>query len=133
MKLNNEGWGLSVLLAFIGVFFVAILLVSYISNKYGLGPNDTTNPINNSLLETYKGYETEVKSAAIRYQEEHYSNIQNDDSFYVNITKLDISNKILNSCTGYAKFGRSNNIYYYEPYLSCGNYKTSGYINGLGN
>ena len=131
MKLNNEGWGLSVLLAFIGVFFVAILLVSYISNKYGLGPTDTTAPVNNSLLETNKGYETEVKSAAIRYQEQHYPNIQNNDSFYVNIKNLDISGKIVDSCTGYAKYGRSNDIYFYEPYLSCGNYKTSGYISGL--
>lgn len=129
MKLNNKGWGLSVLLAFIGVFFVAIILISYLSNKYGYGPTNTssTNPTN-TLVEKYRGYETEVKEAAVKYQEEHYPNIDNGDQFYINISKLNIGSYIKSSCTGYVKYGKTNDLFYYDPYLKCGDYETNGYI-----
>lgn len=36
-KLNNRGWGLSVLLAFIVVFVVAIILISIGASNLGIG------------------------------------------------------------------------------------------------
>jgi len=36
-KLNNRGWGLSVLLAFLLVFFVAIVLISIGASNLGIG------------------------------------------------------------------------------------------------
>jgi len=36
-KLNNKGWGLSVLLAFLFVFFVAIILISIGASNLGIG------------------------------------------------------------------------------------------------
>lgn len=37
LHLNNRGWGLSVLLAFIFIFFLAILLISIVASNVGLG------------------------------------------------------------------------------------------------
>lgn len=37
LHLNNRGWGLSVLLAFIFIFFIAILLISMVASNMGLG------------------------------------------------------------------------------------------------
>lgn len=35
-KLNNKGWGLGVMLAFMAIFFLAILIISILSARYGL-------------------------------------------------------------------------------------------------
>lgn len=133
-KLNNKGWGLGIFLVFIAVFFLAIIMITYIANKNGMGarPIDkTTN--DNSIIKTYKEYEILVKEKAIEYQETNYPNIAEGDSFYVNVKKLGVNSKITNKCSGYVKLGKENNIYIYEPYLKCGGYKTNGYISDLDN
>ena len=133
LGLNNKGWGLGVFLVFIGVFFVAIILVTYVANKNGMGSG--TNYYfenNNTLLKKYKEYETIIKERAIVYQEQNYSFIDDGDIFYVNINKLDVSDTIKSDCDGYAKIGKENGIYIYEPYLKCGNYTSNGYLNNLG-
>ena len=35
LKLNNKGWGLSVMLLFLGVFALAILIIVIIATHYG--------------------------------------------------------------------------------------------------
>ncbi len=133
LKLDNKGWGLGVFLVFIGVFFVAIILITYVANKNGMGSgNNYYFEDNNTLLKSYKEYELIVKERAIVYQEQNYPYIDDGDIFYININKLDVSDKIKSDCDGYAKIGKENGIYIYEPYLMCGNYKTSGYVNDLG-
>ena len=37
LQLNNRGWGLGVLLAFLFVFFVAIILISIGASNLGIG------------------------------------------------------------------------------------------------
>lgn len=37
LHLNNRGWGLSVMLAFLVVFFVAIILISVGASNLGIG------------------------------------------------------------------------------------------------
>lgn len=37
LHLNNRGWGLSVLLAFLVVFFIVIILISISASNLGLG------------------------------------------------------------------------------------------------
>ena len=87
-KLNQEGWGLSTFLSFIAIIFIAILLVAHLSNKYGMGPTETDNSSKgNEFLEKYQNYETIVKESSVKYQESHYPNIDNGDTFYVNINK----------------------------------------------
>ena len=132
MKLNNKGWGLSIFLVFIVVFFIAIIIIAHISKQYGYGPVEEPH-ITNTLLQRYKSYETEVKESAIRYQEYNYPTMQNGDGFIVNIKNLDIKSEITYTCTGYVKYGITSDIYYYEPYLHCGNYKTAGYSSTLDN
>lgn len=126
-KINNKGWGLTVFLVFIFIFFFTILLVAYLANKNGIGPQDTNNNYNNLNTVNYKEYENIVREKAIIYQEVHYPEISEGDSFYVNIRKLEIDSKIKNSCTGYVKLGKSLLNYTYEPYLNCGSYVTNGY------
>ena len=119
-------------MAFIFVFFVAILLITYVANKNGMGSN--SNYIfenNNSLIITYKEYEAIVKERAISYQEQNYPFIADGDTFYININRFDLPEKIKNSCDGYAKIGKENEVFIYEPYLKCGSYITSGYVDGL--
>ena len=95
-KLNQEGWGLSTFLSFIAIIFIAILLVAHLSNKYGMGPTGTDNSSKgNEFLEKYQNYETIVKESSVKYQESHYPNIDNGDTFYVNINKLSVEEKIL--------------------------------------
>ncbi len=131
-KLNQEGWGLSTFMALIAIIFIAIILVAHLSNKYGMGPTQMDSSTKgNEMLEKYKEYETMVKESSVKYQENYYPNIESGDSFYVNINKLDISENIINDCTGYVEFGIKDKIYYYSPYLKCNNYKTSGYISSL--
>ena len=126
-KLDNKGWGLVVFLVFIFIFFFAILLISFLASKNGIGPRDTGNNYNEIKTNDYEDYETQVKRSAINYQEERYPNIDEGDVFYVNISKLNLSSEIRNSCTGYVKLGKINGNHIYEPYLSCGTYTTSGY------
>lgn len=37
LNLNNKGWGLSVLLAFLAVFFIFIILISIGASNLGIG------------------------------------------------------------------------------------------------
>ncbi len=132
-KLNNKGWGLTVFLIFIFIFFFTILLIAYLANKNGIGPQDSTNNYNDINSINYKEYEREVREKAVIYQESYYPEISEGDNFYVNINKLDIDSKIKISCTGYVKLGRSMFSYTYEPYLNCGKYVTSGYNSNFDN
>ena len=132
-KLDNKGWGLVVFLIFIFIFFFTILLISFLANKNGIGPQDTNNNYNNIDTKDYTQFETKVKISAMKYQEMNYPNIENGDIFYINISKLELSDEIKNSCTGYVKLGKVNGNYIYEPYLSCDNYTTSGYTRALDN
>lgn len=131
-KLNNNGWGLGVFIAFIGVFFVAIIMIVYVSNKYNVGiekinVGNTSEKVNTTFEQKYEEYEKQIKEKSILYQESNYPNILNDEVFYTSINNLDLSEKILKECTGYVEFKKSDNIYYYSPYIDCGTYKTNNY------
>lgn len=135
-KINNEGWGLGVMITFLGVFFVAIVMVVYISNKYDIGIKNTyviNEEKNNTNQNNYNVYETLIKEKAIIYQENYYPNISNNDKFYTNINNLDLDKEITNICSGYVEFGKNDDSYYYYPYIKCQNYKTKGYQSHLGN
>lgn len=132
-NLNNEGWGLGIFLVFIGVFFIALILITVIANKNGMDAESRPEYPKNEELINYKQYEIIVKEEGIKYQEQNYPRIADGDSFYINIKKLDLDSEIIRKCTGYIKLGKNNNIYIYEPYLKCGSYKTDGYINSLDN
>lgn len=133
-NIDNKGWGLAIFVAYIGIFFGAILLVSYIADKNNLGADGNIQMTSDkTLIQQYKEYEREVKSIAESYQKEKYPEIKNEDSIYININKLDIRDTILHRCTGYVIISNKNGIYSTEPYIKCGSYRTSGYSSNLDN
>lgn len=156
LHLNEHGWGLGTLIAFIFVFLLAILLISVNAYKMGLTSGNVSNlPIsrpgdNNqddtsigedtSSNSTYLELENKLSSAAIMYKDTYYSNLVAGDSVYVTNKQLAF-NGFLNEnrfnsgeCTGYVKIMNNSGNFQYIPYLSCGSkYQTSGFISDLAN
>lgn len=145
-KLNNKGWGLGVFITFLGLFFLAILVVVVLSSSFKFGedsnpnivvvPPSENNSDNNSDIthndgEKYANYEAEIKIAAEAYKNEKYPSIENGDVFYVNINKLTLSKNVTNDCSGYAKIGKVHENDYYEAYIRCSLYTTPGYEESL--
>lgn len=133
-KLDNRGWGLGIFVIYVCIFFMAIVLVSYIADKNNLGADgDIQMTTDDKILLQYKEYESEVKNVALKYQKENYPDMNRGDSFSVNINKLEISDRILHRCSGYVIFSNKEGIYSANPYLKCGSYRTSGYSSNLDN
>lgn len=132
-KLNNKGWGLGIMILFICVFFLAILIISALSAKYGLMSKTNPNANNSEPKQAtinnqkYFQYEQAIGQISTEYVDKNYSSITKDDVIYININKLNIQEEIKKECTGYVKVGINNNINYYNPYIKCDNYQTEGY------
>lgn len=47
-KLNNNGWGLSTLLIFMGIFILCIIVIALVSYNYGIEKN-SPDPIYNDV------------------------------------------------------------------------------------
>lgn len=132
-KLNNKGWGLAVMLAFIGVFFLAILIIAILSSKYGLLTNDK-NEINseNSLITTnrkYIEYEQTIELSAVDYIQKHDNNIKNND--IIDINNLEIESEVKQECEGYIKVSKVKNDTSSKAYINCSNYQTEGYTDAF--
>lgn len=140
-KLNNRGWGLGALIAGIGVFALALLIVAILvhSGAQVLEPNYN---VNEEIEDEYNDYnyttlENEVSDAADIYVSEKYSeNIEEGTLVTVTIKKLQKEDFLDNiydlkdthkKCSGYVTFYQKDNKYYYEPYINCKNYVTNGY------
>lgn len=129
-KINDKGWGLAVMLVFMGIFFLAILIISILSTKYGL-LNEEKQDANstNQLITTnkkYLDYEYIIKEETPQYVNKIYGEINDEKIRYVNINDLDIDNVIKEECRGYVEVYK-NNTMYYETYIKCSNYETEGY------
>ena len=150
LKLNNKGWGLSVMLASLGLLLGALLLVVIMSNKFTYLLNNTDSSTNyhgnssshfennstinetvkeNNYNYVYFSYEDEIRQVALNYKLNNYPQINEGDKFYININALDISDEIKISCTGYV-FISDEAI---KPFISCDNYQTNGYLKELDN
>lgn len=131
MKLNNKGWGLGALIAGIGVFAIALLIVVIIVNK-NLKELGLMNTNTNDKKYDYTILEKKVEDSAIKYINK--KNIENDTTLAVTIKKLeqekylkdikDLKNK---KCSGYVIITKKNNSLSYASYINCDNYKTLGY------
>lgn len=140
-KINNKGWGLGALIAGIGVFALSLLVIAILVHN-GAQVLEPTYNGNNDLNIEYNNYdytvlENQVSDAADRYVSKKYSeNIDEDTLITVTVKKLqnegfldeinDLKDNYKN-CSGYVSFYKKNNKYYYEPYINCKNYKTTGY------
>ena len=132
-KLNNKGWGLGVMILFIGVFCLAILIIAVLSSKYGLMNNSTKNIYNSEKKMTttkkqkYLEYEQIIGQTCAEYVNKNYKDATETDNIYININELNIKDQIKQECTGYVNVGKVNDIPYYNPYIKCNNYQTEGY------
>lgn len=143
-KLNQEGWGLSVFLAFIIVFFIAIILIAIGSAKVGIagGGGEPSQPIHTSNgsnyteseIEQAKSYEEMVKSATSKYLLEKLQNqIDGEETIVMSSTLND--NHYLNPfsvagniCNGYSVIRKMDQEFEITPYIECGSvYTTDGY------
>lgn len=144
-KLDQRGWGLSVFLAFIVVFFIAIVLISIGAQKVGLDPySNVSNPTTSvdpnvkhytdSEISEAVGFESSVRDSAARYFMEVYGGQWSEDRSILTVSKL-IEKSYLqpfsvagNSCGGYVKVQSSNGELSYIPYIQCGEvYMTEGF------
>lgn len=144
MKLNNKGWGLGTFILYLGVFaiFITIVTVLALRNADMIHPKNTketsdTNIISdaneNSAPTNYKELENSLLQAANKYQKEYLSELNNGDTQYVTVSKLE-KLKLLDNltdgeilCTGYAKITYENNKSEVMPFINCGAYITEGY------
>lgn len=160
-SLNEHGWGLGTLIAFIFVFLLAILLISVNAYKMGLtsgnisnlpisrpgdnsnfsngvsdGSDNSSGEVNSNFLEL----ESKLRAAAIMYKDTYYSTLVDGDSVYVTNKQLTsvgfLNNEKFNSgeCSGYVKIRNNSGNFEYIPYLRCGSkYETSGFMPDLVN
>ena len=122
-------------IAFICVFLVAIIIISVIAKSTGLSPDNNGNVPNNNNSDNsvYKNYEVNVEDAARIYYNNNSDVLSDGESVIISISKLSINSKITNNCTGYVRLTDRSGTVAYAPYLSCGAYKTSGYVEEFDN
>lgn len=149
-KLNNQGWGLGVFLAFVVIFIFCIFIASINAYKVGLGkeppsvqfgddvnkpsPSPSDNGTSNvSGKEKYKDLIKNVNLAADKYRVDYYSSLLNGDSVFVPIKTLKENNYLQDTknCSGYVKIINQNGSFQYKTYLKCPDYESDGYISDL--
>ena len=131
MKLNNKGWGLGTLIAGVGVFAIALLIVVIIVNK-NLKELGLMNDNINDKKYDYTILEKKVEDSAIKYIDK--KNIEEDTTLTITIKKLEqekylkeIKELKSKKCSGYVVVTNKNNDLNYDSYLKCNNYITLGY------
>ena len=94
MKLNNKGWGLGTLIAGIGVFAIALLIVVIIVNN-NLKELGLINTSVNDKKYDYSIIEKKVENSAVEYIKKN--NIDNDITLTLSIKKLQKENYLKDS------------------------------------
>ena len=129
MKLNNEGWGLRVELAFIIIFLLCLLIATLGLARFGVFGN---NNFNNNSNFSYSELENRMNEAAKRYYQNTYGNGElSTISSYTLLSRgyiselLDENNRV---CSGYTKVSKYNDTISFVSYINCPNYKTPGYV-----
>ncbi len=148
--MNNEGWGLKIMLLFVAILCIALMISIYLIQKnfsflLAEDPFKNTNTNNNinenvTVKKTYSGIEKELIAGAKKYIKEVYNDSADEADFLkIKISSMqkkgllgtinDIKDKNI-VCSGYVACRKEeDNSISYEPYLKCGNkYTTKGYI-----
>lgn len=149
-KLDDRGWGFSTFIAFIGVFILAIILITIGAIKMGIGSKDslpldvpvtTTSPTPSSppassednYQEQLSEYGEQIKEVAAMVVEDYEDNWDGQQLVYTvsdfiqanYLNKLEIDGNI---CSGYVIVSRVDSKLNYQVYLHCGSlYTTDGY------
>ena len=130
--MNNQGWGLRIMLFFCIILISFIFVAAFIVNK-----NFESIAPKNEYEEKYNYFDLEVKmvNATKKYMNDNYTNIVSDIEIPVKLKTLISKNYLApikdyytkKECNGYVIFIRKNNNIEYDPYLKCDGYKTNGY------
>ena len=147
--MNNEGWGLRIMLLFVAILCVALMISIYLIQRnfsfmlaedpYKFKEKDNINE-NVTVKKTYSGIEKEMISSAKKYVKKIYNdNPEEADFLKIKVSSMqkegllgtinDIKDKAI-VCSGYVSCRmEEDNSLSYEPYLKCGKkYTTKGYI-----
>lgn len=155
LKLNNKGWGFSAFIAFIAVFFIAIILISIGAIRLGISskqdvsklpvtevsPRPTHNPTSSDLstniddyTDVINNYKNQLIDGTKSYIKDTNTSIALADTFTITVVALVRDNYISkleikgNTCTGYVTVFNNSGTYEYKSLLSCGNgYVTESY------
>lgn len=122
-KLNNNGWGLQVMMLFILVLMIALVIVYIMVNRN----------FSDIVGYDYKSEETKVIVALKKYYKNNDIKINNGEEKIVSTKKLK-EEKLLtdfNKCSGYGLLKNKNGKIIYDAYIRCDKYITDGYINYL--
>ena len=122
-KLNNQGWGLHVMMLFILVLMIALVVIYILINRN----------FSEYVSYDYKKEENKVIVALKKYYKENDIEINKNEEKIVSVKKLK-EEKILtnfNKCSGYGLLKNKNDKIIYDAYIKCDNYITDGYINYL--
>lgn len=134
MKSKN-GWGLTEMLVLIGIlmFFFLISLV-LIYRFYASFNSEITNT--NSVDEkSYYEAEEALEHAANRYLDNKYENMSDLNAITIPMEKLESMGYLIDfvhaDCAGYVISSIINGEYISNAYISCDDYKTTGYESGM--
>lgn len=127
--MNNQGWGLQIMLFFCACFVLALIVATSIFNK----SFTETKKQNTESATSYYNLEVKLTNAAKNYIKENYNDID-DITMPIRLSTLKQKNYIgtlrVNNteCNGYVIFIKENNNVEYNPYLKCGSdYITNGF------
>ena len=149
--MNNEGWGLRLMLLFVAILCIALMISIYLIQRnfsfmlaedpYKFKNNNNNNVNENvTVKKTYSGIEKEMVASAKKYVKKVYNDNPDEADFLkVKVSSMqkegllgtinDIKDKNI-VCSGYVSCRKEeDNSLSYEPYLKCGKkYTTKGYV-----
>ena len=139
MKLNNNGWGLRVMIVFSCLFIFCLLIATIWSARMGLmnkqpiveQANGKKVDIDEEENASYTDLEEKLKNSAQTYVSMEKINITSSIKikYYELISKgyidslYDSNNK---DCTGYVEVHGTDELSF-EPFIKCESYETIGY------
>lgn len=142
MKLNNNGWGLRVAIAYMSIFIFCLILAVIGINRMGFfstepvitGEEEKTNvPEGIDEKQYYEDLETSVYEAIQKYSNDFPDLLEDKNSIIININELIDKGYITSledadgkQCKGYVEVFQSNTINY-SVYIKCSDYQTVGY------
>lgn len=154
MKLNNNGWGYRDMIIYSSIIIIALVFVAVSISSFYDGLDIPERPTYNPSGEVNSKEENEDKPTDIPVDENYYlnleANVKSATLDYLNTYSYDMSDEILNisvdtlvsfdfieplydksganTCSGYSNvYVTSQGVYEIKPFISCGDYVTSGY------
>jgi len=155
--MNNKGWGLAEMLILCSILVISLLMASFYirslgrniteqkehnntvnaeqSNKKDNTSNIEQNNTNSNSNEVYNKIENRIELLSQRYIYNMYNNEVDETTIIVDMQHLleqDYEKELENiidsySCKGYSKVYKVETIIYYDSYIDCDEYTTTGF------